>query len=116
MVAYERKSTRDFFIFFHFSLDNTYTQVYSLPMTQEQMQALDTVQEILESHFEGAVVSVAADEEDGSTSNHIRIPVGDAFSALGLLEAARHQLLNQGQIIAQPIPQAIPKRGETGRN
>jgi hypothetical protein len=66
-------------------------------MTQAQMNALDTAHRILAEHFDGAILSVNCENEDTSSSNHIRVPAGDAFQALGLLKAAEHQLLLHGQ-------------------
>lgn len=69
-------------------------------MTPAQFDALGKANQILAEHFDNAVISVAALSDDGAYANHIRIPSGDVFAALGLLEAARHQLLMNGQQVS----------------
>lgn len=72
------------------------TPITLLPMNKAQTTALDQAHRLLAEHFDGVVLSVNCENEDGSSSNFIRVPAGDAFQALGLLEAAKFQLLQGG--------------------
>ncbi len=77
-------------------------------MTKIQMEILDQVHQQLAEHFDGAILSVSTENDDGSSSNHIRVPAGDAFYALGLLEAAKHQLLNHGHQTVVGLDKGTP--------
>lgn len=76
-------------------------------MTQAQVDAINQVHQLLAEHFDGSVISVSAENGDDSFANHIRVPSGDAFTALGLLEAARHQLLMHGHQVVIGMPPDI---------
>ncbi len=73
-------------------------------MTNAQTDALRAAGRLLGEHFDGSVISVSAEEDDGSAANHVRVPSGSAFTGLGLLEAAKMQILAHGHTFQVGLP------------